>query len=226
MKLSIQHYNFNQLSMKDLIDAREHAHLQFMNKKNVVATAVGRYLIRLTDIDVNGRYKPDLLKTKRTLANSVVTNFSWPCVLVFVAAWEDNAALAATDDNVPRSIYLEDGRKIPVCVVEAPQTSEVSKNTDELSLSYPTNLMGGGFPVKVFSQQVEHFATAGCIVTDGHTYYLLTNKHVSGDEGQEVTSVIGTEPIAIGVSSGRSLGKVSFSELYPRLDREERQSEL
>ena len=215
MKQSGQHYNFNQLSMKDLIDAREHAHLQFMNKKNVVATALGRYLIRIGDIDINGRYAPNPVKTKRTLANSVVTDFSWPCVLVFVTVWEDDTALAPTSDNVPRSIFLEDGRVIPVCVVEAPQTSVVSKNTDELSLNFPTNLIGGGFPVKVFSQEVEHFASAGCIVTDGHTYYLLTNKHVSGDEGQEVTSVIGTEPISIGVSSGRSLGKVAFSELYP-----------
>src|SRR6185437_4637955 len=40
---------FNMLSLKDLIEARDHYHVHLMHKENVVATAVGRYRIRSTD---------------------------------------------------------------------------------------------------------------------------------------------------------------------------------
>jgi hypothetical protein len=212
--------DFTQLSMKDLVEGREMFHIHLMNKKNVVATAIGRYLIRKTEIDEYGNSAPTphkTQKTKRTLENSVVTGFSWPCVLVFVNKWEDDTILAErnTGDIVPKSIYMPDGRVIPICVVEAPTTNNVDTTIDASKLTFPTNLMGGGFPVKVSSQNAEHIASAGCIVSDGHTYYLLTNKHVAGNAGQQVTSITGDKPINIGSSIGVSMGKIRFSELYP-----------
>jgi hypothetical protein len=42
-------FNFNLLSLKDLLEARELFHLHLINKKNVVATALGRYRIRKVD---------------------------------------------------------------------------------------------------------------------------------------------------------------------------------
>lgn len=36
--------NYSHLSIRDLIEARELFHVHLINKKNVVATAIGRYL--------------------------------------------------------------------------------------------------------------------------------------------------------------------------------------
>jgi len=41
--------NFSSLSLKDLIEARDLFHYHLLNKKNVVATALGLYLIRKRD---------------------------------------------------------------------------------------------------------------------------------------------------------------------------------
>lgn len=88
------HYDFDQLSISDLLRARDTYHFHLMNKCNVVGTAVGYYLIRDNDprpdqIDHNSpqpAYKPE-----RTFWNSSVRDYSWPCVLVMVSKWEDAA---------------------------------------------------------------------------------------------------------------------------------------
>ena len=36
--------DFNTLSLRDLIEARDHYHVHLVHKRNVVATAVGRYI--------------------------------------------------------------------------------------------------------------------------------------------------------------------------------------
>ena len=84
---------FSHLSVKDLVEARDQFHVHLMNKKNVVATALGRYLIRRDDIDKHGNFHPPSKKSnaprpKRTIENSIVIDISWPCVLVFVDQWE------------------------------------------------------------------------------------------------------------------------------------------
>ncbi len=80
---------FSHLSVRDLVEARDQFHVHLMNKKNVVATAIGRYLIRLSDLDKDGKFKPApddvyLQNPKRALDNSMVIDISWPCVLVLV----------------------------------------------------------------------------------------------------------------------------------------------
>jgi hypothetical protein len=40
--------DFNLLSLRDLVAARDQFHLHLINKPHVVATAVGRYRIRMT----------------------------------------------------------------------------------------------------------------------------------------------------------------------------------
>src|ERR1700743_2710711 len=104
----IHPYKFDQLSMKDLIEARDLFHVHLINKKNVVATAVGRYLIRKTDFDDNGMYKPSGDKSERTLQNSVVADISWPCILVFVNHWEEEKDLIGSgkSDIIPKTIYM------------------------------------------------------------------------------------------------------------------------
>src|SRR5678816_3424458 len=98
-----------------------------MHKANVVGTAVGRYLIRSTDPypkrgDERPAVRPPMtttVKQARTLENSEVREYSWPCVLVFVSQWEDDEDFGVrrrlpSTDYIPKTIYLEDGRSVPI----------------------------------------------------------------------------------------------------------------
>src|SRR5262249_9803431 len=99
--------------------------------------------------------------------------------------------------------------------VEAPR-QEVSNSAVNIDLlRFPDNLIGGGYPLIVHSQGVDHVASVGCVVTDGHKYYAMTNKHVSGEGGEEIFSRFGDERRRIGFSSGNFLGRKPFSSLYP-----------
>ena len=220
MANNAQEFNFNHLSFADLVEARDLFHAHLINKKNVVATAVGRYLIRLTDIDRNGHIipsKPGQQKDARTLDNSIVINSSWPCILVFVDQWQTMESLIASvsTDIVPRSIFMPDGRVVPVCVVLAPRNTNAAPPVELEDLRFPTQMIGGGFPLIVRSQMQDNVATVGCLVSDGHTFYALTNRHVSGNAGEVIETIQGTDRVHIGVSSGNSIKKMDFEKLYP-----------
>ncbi len=88
-----QSNDFEQLSLKDLLDARDLYHIHLMKHPKVVATAIGRYRIRQADDwpSARGPGKPGK-KGRRTLENSEIRPYSWPAVLVFVEEW-----LAATE---------------------------------------------------------------------------------------------------------------------------------
>jgi hypothetical protein len=203
-------HEYNMLGLADLITARDKHHLELMGKKNVIGTAVGLYLIRRTD-----PWPPKKTPAKRparTLANSEVRPYSWPCILVFVRDWEDERQLHA-EDRVPPSLYLEDDRKVPVCVVEAPPVL-VSPPAPR-NVLFPTSRMGGGFPVIARVQEREHVASIGCLLSDGHTTYALTSRHVTGEPGEVVYTRVGGEQVRIGVSSRKQLTRKSFSDVYP-----------
>ena len=107
-----------------------------MHKCNVVGTAIGRYLIRDSDPWPKGKgagtgtserkdEPAGASREPRTLLNSGVRPYSWPCVLVFVNDWVDRRKFGhggvELEDIVPRALYLPDGRVVPVCVVLAPR---------------------------------------------------------------------------------------------------------
>lgn len=100
--------NYNNLSVRDLVEARDMFHAHLINKRNVVATAIGRYRVRMMDIDENNQIRRKSTNESRTLDNSLVIEGSWPCILVFVETWEDPAALIGreTNDLVPKTIYM------------------------------------------------------------------------------------------------------------------------
>src|SRR6478752_4100702 len=119
------HYDFDQLGIADLLRARDTYHFHLMSKENVVGTAVGYYLVRDSDprpdqLDPKNpwpQYKPE-----RTFWNSAVRDYSWPCVLVMVSKWEGADQFGSgkpydPTDMVPKTLYLDDGRAVPVCVV-------------------------------------------------------------------------------------------------------------
>jgi hypothetical protein len=205
------HHEFSMLGLADLLAARDKNHIELMQRKNVVGTAVGLYLIRLSD--PWPPKKTPKHSTVRTLANSGVRPYSWPCILVFVRQWQDPARLS-TEEQVPSSLYLDDNRRVPVCVVEAPPVStpvQVSRRG-----LFPLQRMGGGFPVVAQVQGRDHIASVGCLLSDGHTIYALTSRHVTGEPGEIVYAQNSGELERIGVSSHKSLTRKPFSEVYPK----------
>lgn len=216
---------FSSLSLVDLLEARDQFHVHLMHKANVVGTAVGKYLIRKTDPypgaaadagQEGGRRR----KGKRTLENSEVRPYSWPCVLVFVSEWVDEGQFTNQPGGVPavsfipKTIYLRDGRRVPICVVEAPLVERRASSPDVGELRFPSARIGGGYPVISRVQEVDHVASIGCLVTDGHLTYALTSRHVVGEPGEELFSILGGERVMIGRSSSKQLRRVGFEEVY------------
>jgi hypothetical protein len=211
--------NYDQLSLKDLLDARDLYHVHLMEHANVVATAIGRYRIHITDSwpDHAGPGKRHGTG-ERTLENSEVRPYSWPSVLVFVQEWVESSKFSQggtydPDQMVPKTLYLADGRRVPVCVVRAPRQLETPATAP--SVRYPLNNLGGGFPVLANLQGREHVATIACLVSDGHKIYAVTNRHVTGEPGEILYSRLGGKIERIGVSAPKQLTRVLFTELYP-----------
>jgi len=212
--------DFSSLSVKDLLDARDAYHLHLAHLSNVVATAIGRY--RIHEDDWYADHPPNakrpksvkLITSEKTIYNTVVKPWSWPCVLVFVNDWMDKKKFAASPDQmVPRALFLPDGRVIPTCTLRVHEQSEPAASPD--APSFPRSLIGGGFALVSTDQGRDHLGSVGCLVTDGHLTYALTNRHVAGDGGHVISSVMRGKAERIGVSSGKALGKKPFTAMYP-----------
>src|SRR5215216_2043429 len=150
--------DFNMLSLPDLLAARDQYHLHLMAKQHVVGTAVGRYLIRRTD--PWPRSRRDLIehdttqarthgKAPRTLGNSEVRPYSWPCVLVFIDTWVDEREAFAqglrAGDLVPKALLMPDGSRVPVCIVYAPIQEAAAPAG--APMHFPASRVGGGYPI-------------------------------------------------------------------------------
>ncbi len=98
---------YQSLSVRDLLEARDAYHVFLTRKTNVVGTAIGKYRVRKKGVTA---------KAPRTLENSEVQAYSWPCVLVFVDNWVDDADFGketgpSRNDYLPRrSISLMAGK--------------------------------------------------------------------------------------------------------------------
>lgn len=214
-------FNFNDLSVSDLIEARDLFHVHLMNKKNVVATAVGRYRIRKNEPWPNQKRYAEKVKQKnkpkRTIHNSEVREYSWPAILVFVKEWldeKDFGKVVELQDLVPKQIYMPDGRIVPICVIEATKDEYVEEYPDPSQIIFPTNYIGGGFPLIVQSQGVQRIASIGCVVTDGNKYYALTNKHVVGEPGTIIYTKLKGILTPIGKSAEKQIGNSKFDTLF------------
>ena len=53
------HRAFGALSVGDLLEAREHYHVHLSNKENIIATAIGKFLIRKGDPDAERPSAPN-----------------------------------------------------------------------------------------------------------------------------------------------------------------------
>jgi hypothetical protein len=210
---------FQALSLLDVLRARDLYHRHLMNKAGVLATAIGKYRIRKRDSWPQEKPK---IKSKgpRTLANSEVRPYSWPAILVFVDTWlhsndfGKHGGKVDPSDYVPQRLYLPDGTLVPVCVILAPQEERSSPGPGDFPV-FPRQFLGGGYPLLKESQGAQQFATVGCLVSDGHTAYALTNRHVTGDPGEPVYTLVGGEPKFIGNSSDKQITRKLFEEVYP-----------
>jgi hypothetical protein len=207
------HTEYDALSLRD----RDQYHVHLMRHPRVVATAVGYYRIRRGDSWPG--VKPAITGVdRRTLENSEVRAYSWPAVLVFVDQWLDVQEFGQDrgydpDQIVPKTLFLPDGRRVPVCVIEAPR--DPVSPAQPPAIRFPLNNIGSGHPVLIDVQQRDHVATIACLVTDGHKAYALTNRHVTGDPGEQLSSKLGGRLRPIGRSATGEVTRVPFSDVYP-----------
>lgn len=217
--------NFAALSTKDLLDARDQYHWHLIHKRNVVGTAIGLYFIRNEDPwpsenHTDAAYAKTVKnrpRSERTFSNSSVREYSWPCVIVLVDEWRKPEQFGTGgldyDDMVPKTLYMPDGRTVPVCVVcVKPAEPDQTLLPD---WHWPEHRIGGGFPMISRAQGVEHVASVGSLVTDGHQIYALTNRHVAGPAGHPVESIRGGRRVEIGKSTEQQITRKPFSEVYP-----------
>ena len=156
--------DFRSLSVKDLLEAREAYHAHLANLENVVATAISRYRIRKADLDAQTANSTDTGKWRkrdeyvpaRTLQNTTIEDWSWPCILVFVDKWLQQEEIVKTnpDQVVPRFLYLPDGRVVPTCVVLAERYKPALPPLR--NLTFPDQLIGGGYPIFTDEQEQQH----------------------------------------------------------------------
>jgi hypothetical protein len=140
-------------------------------------------------------------------------------VLVFVNKWTPLAALrkspSSMEDLVPSRLFLPDGRVVPTCVIYSPTVER--RPATLRRLTFPAGAIGGGFPILTDVQGEEHIGSVGCLVTDGHAVYGLTNRHVVGDPGTPIYTLLSGNRQQVGVSDRRQVGKQPFPEVYSTL---------
>lgn len=216
-------HDFRSLGVKDLLDARDQFHVHLAHKPNVFSTAIGLYLIRRSDPNsqhdgghlMSGSRKPKA--PPRTLLNSVVKDWSWPCILVFVNRWQTIHELRSKPEQViPPFVYMIDGRMVPICVVLAQSSDLPGRTADPSRLASST--LGIGCPIYVDAQGMRRMGTSACMVSDGSDFYVLTNTHLAGQSGRPVHAMLQGVPQLIGTTHGtRNLTEKTFSEVYPDL---------
>ncbi len=216
----LYHERFSSLSVRDLLDARDTYHVHLIRKKNVIATAVGLFLIRRKDPDFfNSKGTPAAARQRgklgeRRLDNALARPWSWPCVLVFVRSWETQLAATAPQSVVPPFLYLQDGRIVPVCIVHARPADIPMRLIPQERLS--AERLSGGSAIYALVQGQRRVGSVGCMVTDGAEYYALTNRHVAGSPGTPIQASVKGVGLQVGVSASTGgLGTESFSKMYP-----------
>jgi len=206
------------LSVKDLIDARDAYHVYLGTLQNVVATAIGRYLIH--EDDWYAKHPPSepcppsrrrVTAPARTLENSVVRPWSWPAVLIFVKQWEELEKLAGS--GIPRTLYLPDGRVIPTCVVLATPEESLPPSVQP---SFSSTMLGGGYSCLREHQGQQSVGTFACLVRKRGTYYALTNRHVAGGDREEVRARLRGEYRRVGETSNVAADRIPMAAVFPQ----------
>ncbi|MGO4378389.1 hypothetical protein AB4Z19_08960 [Pseudoduganella sp. RAF19] len=210
--------NPNSLSVRDLLEARDHYHLHFANLPTVIGTAIGRYRIRRDDKNFASedaeRGGADL--GERTLANSDFRDWSLPCVLVFVKEWLSREFTAQHPElAVPPLLYLPDGRKVFTCPILVEKREHDLPSAD--TAVYGANKFGPNFQVYVSDQGTSRMGVASAIVEDGACAYALISRHLSSgaDVGTPVTALPRAQRALIGRVTARAVDGLPLQDIYP-----------
>jgi hypothetical protein len=217
----IQQSSFSVLSLQDVLEARDAYHVHLLRQPHVMATAVGRYLARRSEASDAPQTPAERLRLRpgtrdeRTLESSEVQKWSWPCVLVFVDHWMTEREIRANPDAmVPRTLFLPNGKVVPTCVVYAPPVKDGALSADE-HVSFPSDLLGGGYVCVSEVQGRTRIGSIACLVSDGDLTYALTNRHVAGEPGRVLSTMVRGSYVRVGVTGQRSVGRLPFTDVYP-----------
>src|SRR4051812_24769500 len=216
--------DFRSLSVAPLLDVRDAFHAQLLHYDNVVGTAIGLYRIRASDGDAAQFDDPhDLVERRlereqpdsepRTLENSLVQPWSWPCILVFVDRWMSPTEIQRRPDAAIPPFLYHGSLAAPTCVVLV--TRDDVDGDETVALDAPADMLGGGRALISRAQGVDRVGSAGCIVRDDDTTYALTNQHVAGPPGQPVEAILRGERTVVGKSHHKQVRRVAFSDIYP-----------
>lgn len=214
----VRQADFHALSLQDLLEARDHYHVHLANLDTVVGTSVGRYRIRIHDKNFADaafdEQSPSKALGTRTLENSRIRPWSWPCVLVFVSEWVDPEVLAKNPERtIPPVLYLPDGRQVRTCVVLVERREP--NLPPEQAVSYATSLLSPGFQVFSDGQGVTRMGVASSLVTDGTGAFMLTTAHVAGTPDSEVYCIPRGQRRPVGMSTNRSVDSLPLADVYP-----------
>lgn len=218
MRQDFLRQDYSSLSVKDLLDAREAYHAFLSKLDHVDATAIGRYRIHRDDPSARTpdpkKFKRYGVSSPRTLANTVVRSWSWPCVLVFVKRWLKPKDMGKYPyPAIPRFLHLPDGRTVPTCVIFAPRVAGKEERIDHFE--FPSGPIGGGYLCFTESQGRRQFGTLGALVTRQGQTYALTSCHVAGAAGEPVYRLSKGDRDEIGKCDASRLAKKKFRDVYP-----------
>ncbi|MEA2329095.1 MAG: hypothetical protein QOE68_4054, partial [Thermoanaerobaculia bacterium] len=116
-------------------------------------------------------------------------------------------------EKIPDVLFLGDGRAVPTCVVYAPV--DEGPGREIRNLTFPSGLIGGGYSVVTDVQGSEHIGSLGCLASDGDMTYAITSRHVTGEPGRPIYSIIRGKRERIGVSDSVQVRHRPFSSVYP-----------
>jgi hypothetical protein len=63
---------------------------------------------------------------------------------------------------------------------------------------------------------MQSFGTISCLAKQGGSFYALTNRHVAGGNGEEVSGFVRTGYQPIGISAGIAVDRQLMSSVFPR----------
>lgn len=199
--------NYSHLTIEDIVQAQQIFHSDLIDRDNVVATAVGRYRQRINKNETE----------PKTLTNTRVEPNSWPCLLVFVNKWADPKEFYHStyyQERVPPYLTLPDRRRVPTCVVKVETDSSADAPLFQ-RLTFPTWLIGGGFPVVRRAQEEDRAGSLACLVHDGANTFALTNRHVTGPAGSVIETFVNGRRQRIGITADTQVVKVDLDRAFP-----------
>ena len=193
--------NFASLSTRDLLEARDLYHWHLIHKVNVVGTAIGLYRIRNDDPwpDENRQiaHQTRAAEGRTAEAGAHVRELRDPRLLLALRPrlgrhWQKPTDFArrgtlAADQAIPKTLYMPDGRMVPVCVVKVTRSAPDPRRIPGLAVAEGRDRRR--FPARQQTQGSDRVASVGSLVTDGHTVYALHEPARGRPDGSSVSAI-------------------------------------